>query len=119
MRVAETARLFIIRLLWQWTGLHAVGSQLVQALGSEDENIRTIAGMFLVQTGRRSRPLLKEALKRQQHLPVLLTILGDIGNPEDLPVLEEHVQHPDSAVAQAARDAIDVVKLRSQTRQIK
>ncbi|MDH3692618.1 MAG: hypothetical protein OEU36_24585 [Gammaproteobacteria bacterium] len=114
MRLAETAKLFVIRMLWQWTGLRRLGDQLVQALGSEDENIRTIAGMFLVQTGRRSRPLLEETLDKQQHLPVILTILGDIEDLEYLPKLEKYTQDPDSAVAQAARDAIEVVKLREQ-----
>lgn len=114
MRLAETAKLFVIRMLWQWTGLRSLGERLVQALGSEDENIRTIAGMFLVQTGRRSRPLLEEALDKQQHLPVVLTILGDIGDLGNIPKLEKYAQDPNSAIAQAARDAIEVVKLRDQ-----
>ena len=114
MRLAETVKLFITRILWQWTGLRALGNQLVEALGSEDENVRAIAGMFLVQTARRSRPVLIEALDKKQNLAVVLTILGDIGDLEDLPILEKYVQDPDSTVAQAAVDAIEVVKLRDQ-----
>ena len=44
------------------------------ALGSPDEGVRTVAGMFLVQAGKRAEPLIEEAIRRCQHLPIVLII---------------------------------------------
>ena len=70
--------------------------------------------MFLVQTGKRSKSLVKEALGKRQHLPILLTILGDIADVDDIPTLEEYRQGPDPTIVRAADDAIEVIKLRQQ-----
>lgn len=114
MRIAEAARLFGYRTLWRTVGLHTAGEGLLRALGSEDEDLRTLAGMFLVQGGERSVPLLQRALESRENLALVLSILGDIGDPEIAPQLERFSQDPDIEVARAARDALEVVKLREE-----
>ena len=42
-------RLFVYRALWYWLGITSAGHALVRALGSPDENIRSIAGILLTK----------------------------------------------------------------------
>ena len=65
-----------------------------------------MAGMLLVQGGRRAIPLLREALPRRENLPMVLRIAGDIGARELRPEIERFAGDRDPAVAQAARDAL-------------
>lgn len=110
MLVVDAANLFVMRILWQWLGIRAAGERLIAALGSKDENIRTLAGMFLVQTGRRSRPLIECALVKGQHPHMLIPILGDIGDIRSVAVLEKYIHDEDSATVRAALDAIAVLQ---------
>lgn len=114
MLLIGATKLFLLRILWQWPGLPAAGEGLIRALGSPDENIRTLAGMFLVQTSQRSRPLVEDALRRRQYLHMVIAILGDIGNTHSIPYLEEFTQDSDPTVARAAHDAIELLQLRQQ-----
>ena len=70
--------------------------------------MRTLAGMFLVKNGRRSLPVLHEALARREQLPMVLTILGDIGADESAELIRRYVSDPDPEVAAAARAALDI-----------
>jgi len=40
---------------------------LVDALDSRDEDLRTLAGMFLTEAGKKAEPLLEEALAKREH----------------------------------------------------
>lgn len=112
MDLARSAGLLLSNAVWRATGLPAAGRTLVHALGSEDESVRTIAGMFLVQGGRKAEPLLREALDRRENLPLVLTILGDLGDPKFGPELQRFSRDPDPEVAKAARDALQVLARR-------
>jgi HEAT repeat protein len=94
-------------MIWRSTGLRAAGRALVRALGSEDEDLRTIAGMFLVKAGKDSEPLLEEALNRRENLPMVLWILGDIGDSRLEPEIRQFSDDLDPRVAGAARDALE------------
>lgn len=109
VELAGTARLFAQHTFWRATGAPSAGRALVHALSSEDEGLRTIAGMFLAKSGKRAEPLLREALWRRQNVPLILTILGDIGDHEIEPDLRQFSQDSDPRVAQAARDALRVL----------
>jgi hypothetical protein len=106
MRIVGAIAIFIANAIWRVTGLRPAGRVLVRALGSKDETIRMLAGMFLVKAGKQAEPLLEEALKRRENLPTVLTILGDIGDRKFEPVLRQFSEDPDPEVAQAARDAL-------------
>ena len=92
-------------------GRHAAGKSLVEALASEDEDERVIAGMLLTKAGRRAEPLLEEALKEGRHLPMVIGVLGSIGDPAVVPELQPFVESEDAEVANAARDAIRVISV--------
>jgi HEAT repeat protein len=109
MRLAGAARLFACNAFWRVTRLSAAGRPLVRALGSEDEDLRTIAGMFLVQAGTRAETLLQEALEKRESLPMVLSILASIGDRKFEPELREFSLDRDPKVAQAARDALRVL----------
>ena len=81
----------------------------MDALAADDEDVRVIAGMLLTKAGRRAEPLLEEALKDGRHLPMVIGVLGSIGDPDVVPELQSYVQSEDPEVANAARDAIRVI----------
>lgn len=96
-------------------GSQAAGRSLLDDLASDDENVRMLAGMSLVRSGRRSLPVLREALARREQLPTVLTILGDIAAPECQELIRPYVDDRDPEVAESARMAMDVLR-RSQRR---
>lgn len=104
------ARLFAYNALWRHTGLRSAGRALVCALESPDEDLQTIAGTFLAQAGKKAEPLLQEALNRRTSLPMILTILGDIGDWTLEPQLRQFSKDRDPEVAQAAQDALRLLE---------
>ena len=105
----QAARLYALKSLWSATGLRSAGRALLDALGSPDEDLRTVAGMLLVQGGKRAEPLIAEAIARRQHLPTVLVMAGDIGATSLEPELRQLTTDPDPAVARAARDGLRIL----------
>jgi len=62
--------------------------------------------MFLVQAGKRAEPLLEEALLRREALPMVLTVLADIGDERLEAKLRQFARDEDPKVAEAAEDAL-------------
>jgi hypothetical protein len=111
MGLLSVARLYALKALWL-AGSRSAGRALIERLGAADENERTIAGMLLVQGGRRAEPLVAEAIRRRENLPVVLLIAGDIGATSLTPELERLSADPDPDVARAARDALATLAAR-------
>jgi HEAT repeat protein len=105
----NTAYVFACQAVWRLTGLRSAGRALVGALGSADDGVRVIAGMFLVRAGQRAEPLLKEAMHNRQALPMVLSILADIGDQGFEPELRQFTRDGDPEVAQAAQEALRVL----------
>jgi hypothetical protein len=82
------------------------GRKLVTALGSDDENARTIAGMLLVKGGAHALPLLREAMAQEQNLPMVLAVAESIGDASIAPDVRRFTDHRDPKVAGAAKDAL-------------
>ena len=108
----QAARLFALKSVWTSTGLRSAGRKLVEALGSRDDDARTMAGMFLVQAGLRAEPLIAEAIARREHLPIVLVIAGDIGASALEPEVRRFITDPDPTVARAAHDALRILAAR-------
>ena len=51
---------------------------------------------LLVRSGRHSPDALREAARAEQSLPVVLTMLGDLGDREDEKMLSHLVSHHDA-----------------------
>ena len=103
------ARLYTLKSLWTLIGCRSAGRALVRALGSTDEGKRTVAGMLLVRGGRQAEPLVAEAIRRREHLPIILLIAGDIGATSLEPELRRLTTDPDPDVARAAHDALEIL----------
>ena len=103
------ARLYALKSLWTLIGCRSAGRALVRTLGSTDEGKRTVAGMLLVRGGKRAEPLVAEAIRRREHLPIVLLIAGDIGATSLAPELRHLTMDPDPDVARAAHDALETL----------
>ena len=103
------ARLYALKSLWTIIGCRSAGRALVKALGSTDEGERTVAGMLLVQGGKRAEPLVAEAIRRREHLPIILLIAGDIGASGLKSELRHLATDQDPDVARAAHDALEIL----------
>lgn len=112
MGVFGVARLFACKALWQGAGVNSAGYALLKALGSAEADVRTVAGMFLVQAGQRSTPLIRQAIAQGQYLPMALTIAADIGAEELVPQIRHFTTDSDPAIARAAREALELLALR-------
>lgn len=102
-------QLYVLKLLWTVTGSRSAGRALVNALGSTDEGERTVAAMLLVQGGKRAEPLVAEAIRRREHLPIVLLIAGDIGASGLEPDLRRLTTDSAPDVARAAHDALEIL----------
>jgi len=87
---------------------------LIEGLDSPDENLRMISGTLLSRAGSRIIPMLRGAIKRQQNLPMILTIIGDVGGLEQASLLEQYMMDERPDVARAARDALRVLRTRNE-----
>jgi hypothetical protein len=91
-------------------GSAAAGRGLLGDFASDDETVRTLAGMFLVRNGRRSLPILREALVRREQMPAVLTMLGDIATDESAQLIRQYVGDREPEVDAAARAALDILE---------
>jgi hypothetical protein len=106
----QLLKVFGASALWRATGLHAAGETLVHALASRDENVRISAGMFLVKGGGKALPLLRRALDRRESVPIVLSIIGDIGDGRGEVDVNRFSNDPVPEVAKAAQDALKVLR---------
>ncbi len=109
MQILQTARLFASNVLWRATGSSAAAHTLVHSLGSSDPGVRTIAGMLLVQAGRKAEPLIEEAIRQKINLPQVLVMVGDVGAKRLEPELRSFLTDPDPEVSRAAREGLKIL----------
>ena len=83
-----------------------------QSSGPSSVEDTTVAGMFLVQAGQRSTPLIRQAIAQGHYLPMALTIAADIGAEELVPQIRHFTTDSDPATARAAREALELLALR-------
>ena len=112
MLITAVLRLLAQHAAWRTMGLRTAGRAVVRALGSADPTVRTMAGTLLARSGTRAEPLLREALAARQNLPMVVTLLGDVGSESCRPALSELTRDPDETVAGAARQALRVLDAR-------
>ncbi len=110
MQLAKSLGLFGHYATFKATSVSASARALVRALDSQDETARTLAGMFLVKSGRKSIPYLREALMERRHVPMALQILADIGDPSVEPEIAAFANDADADVRRAANDALETLR---------
>lgn len=109
MKLLKLLTVLLTSLIWRVMSIRPAGRALVRALGTDDEQVRAIAGMMLVKSGRKAEPLLQEALDRRENVSTVLTVLGSIGDPSIEPEIRRFADDKDPRVSKAARDALRVV----------
>jgi len=112
MRVAGALRLFLLYAIWRSAGGHWAGRRLLNALGEKDENLSAIAATLLARSGERAEPLVLEALRRRENLPIAIPLFGDVGRLAHAHELERLRDDSDPTIARAARDALEVLEIR-------
>src|SRR5260370_39243422 len=115
MEVGRALLLFAAYAVWRMTGLRAAGRMLTRTLGSSNESLRAIAGIFLVRGGPRAEPLLEEELVERRNLPIVLTILADVGSAKLEPAMRRFSNDSDPDVARAAQEALRIIKRHAKT----
>jgi HEAT repeat protein len=110
MQLAKSLGLFAHHAAFRAASAPASGRALLRALESDDETTRTIAGMFLVKSGRKSIPYLREALAELRSVPIVLQILADIGDPSVEPDIAAFLHDSDAEVRRAANDALETLR---------
>lgn len=93
-------------------GIESSGERLVKALSSKNENLRTLAGIFLVKGSSKAFPLLEKELEHRRNLPLILMLLGDIDEPKSEEYLRRYMNDSDPEVADAAQQAMSVLLFR-------
>src|SRR5690349_11175227 len=68
VRIGATARTLALAAAWR-AGSKAAGQNLVRTLATDDETVRMLAGMSLVQSGPRAAPVVRECVKAREGLP--------------------------------------------------
>jgi hypothetical protein len=109
MKVLSAGYLFACKLIWSLTRLNGAARPLVRALGSPDDNIRMIAGMFLVQAGPRAIPVLTEAMRKRENLQMVLSVVASVGDKKLEPYVRPFESDGDVNVAAAARHVVQVL----------
>ncbi|MGH0030476.1 MAG: hypothetical protein ACQGVC_11845 [Myxococcota bacterium] len=112
MRLMEVASIVFYGLLFRGSGALPVGLRLVDALASEDETVRGLAATMIVRAGPKACPTLREAAREERSLPIVLSMLGDLGETRDEGILKDLSVHHDAQVQLAAKDALDVLQAR-------
>lgn len=109
MHLFEVAKILSLGLAFRVSGMPLVGEILISALRSDDETTRQIAATMIVRAGARARRTLRQAADAEQSLPFVLSMLGDVGDRNDLALLERFAVHPDAQIQVSAKDALRVL----------
>ena len=92
---------------WRYVGSTGAGSTLVDACQSGDDDERTLAGMFLVQAGDRSVPLLVDAAASATEPGDLIDVLASIGTDTARTGLVELAASNEASIAAPAQAALE------------
>lgn len=110
MNLIELTRVLTSKMMWSMTRFDAPGRSLVRALESKDDTTRTLAGMCLTHAGKRAEPLLLDALQKSNDVPMVITVLGSIGDRTMVSQIQPFLGSDDPRVAEAATQAIQVLQ---------
>lgn len=95
---------------WRMLGSSSAGESLLDAMGSQDEQSRMLAGMSLVKAGRKSVDLIEQAIRSGRASPGMIRLLADIGGSKARRLLEEAARGDADTLTQAARESLDLLQ---------
>jgi hypothetical protein len=108
MDVGRSAAVIAAGAMWRLAHPEWAGRSLVKALGAEDENADDRRNApFEEWSSRPAAP--RSAMANRENLPIVLAVVGSIGDPSMAVDLRRFVDDSDPSVAAAARDAVRLV----------
>lgn len=90
-------------------GSRRAAETLLQAMSTEDEQSRMLAGISLVKAGQRSFDLIEEKVEARQAPASLIRLLPDIGGPHARAVLNRIAAGEAGELKEAAEECIDLL----------
>ena len=108
MDIGGSLRVLGAGLGWRRFGLAGSGRRLLEAVGSTNEQKRSLAGMALVRAGERSVGLIESAIDDGTATPQAVQLLADIGGERARSVLAS-VATSKGALSAAADEALDLL----------
>jgi len=106
-------RVFLAGTMWRTVGWRWCGKILLKAFASDDEDFRNLSGIFLVQAGLRTLPLLCEELENHRNVPLILMLIADIGDSTSKSLIVPYLNNDEPKIAEAARQAIRTLQVTS------
>jgi len=94
--------------LWRWFGAQGSGDTLLEAVSSQDEQNRMLAGMSLVRAGEKSFDLIEDQIDTGQATPSTVRLLTDIDPGRARGVMEK-VSTSGGDLVETATECIDTI----------
>ena len=103
-------KVLLAGMAWRTFGSGEAGATLLEAMSGDDEQQRMLAGMSLVKAGDRTIGLIEQTLGKGRATPPLVRLLGDLGGPRALAMLEEIASGSPEDLAKAAGESLDLLE---------
>lgn len=94
---------------WRLFGTRRAADTLLQAMNSDDEQQRMIAGMSLVKAGQRSIKVIESKIEAGEATAPIIRLLPDIGGERARRLLERIAGSASSDLRQAAGECIGLL----------
>jgi hypothetical protein len=94
--------------LWRWFGVRSSADTLLEAVASQDEQNRMLAGMSLVRAGEKSFDLIEEQIDTGEATPSAVRLLPDIDTSRARGVMEK-VSISGGDLVETATECIDTI----------
>lgn len=101
-------RVLAAGLLWRWFGARGSADTLLEAVGSQDEQNRMLAGMSLVKAGEKSFDLIEDQIDTGEATPSAVRLLPDIDPGRARGVMDK-VSTSGSDLVETATECIDTI----------
>lgn len=101
-------RVLAAGLLWRWFGSRGSADTLLEAVASEDEQNRMLAGMSLVKAGEKSFDLIEDQIDTGEATPPVVRLLPDIDPGRARGVMEK-VSTSGGDLVETATECIDTI----------
>ncbi len=102
-------KVLLAGMAWRTFGTNEAAKTLLEAMDSDDEQERMLAGMSLVKAGDRSIDLIQKTLASNQATPPIIRLLADIGGPKARSMLNEIASGEPGELTEVAEQCLDLL----------
>jgi len=101
-------RVLTAGLMWRWFGAQGSGDTLLEAVSSQNEQNRMLAGMSLVKAGDKSFDLIEDQIDTGHATPSAVRLLPDI-DPDRARSVMQKVSTSGGDLVETATECIDTI----------